>query len=255
MRCALSLDGGWVHGPNTGLMEGPTVSIVMKRIRTSTRLFMGLVFVFACGEADESELPFLGGYDFENGAEGLVPKVEGSWQVAEEDGSMVYQLLTPGEFGEIRAPTAWSVVPDFPVGSFVFSGRLKCHTDPEVAVRDMLVLFHYQDPTHFYYVHFAASSDQVHNIIGLVNGADRVKINREPAGESTFRLTDAGWHDFKVTFDSGTGEIQAFLDNMETPILTATDTTLPSGLIGVGSFDDTGSFDDLMLWGDVGNRR
>jgi len=227
----------------------------MKRIRISIELLLSLVLLVGCAEVGERDLPFLGGYDFENGAEGLAPKVEESWLVAEEDGSMVYQLLTPGEFGEIRAPTAWSVLPAFPVGSFVFSGRLKCHTDPEVAVRDMLVLFHYQDPTHFYYVHFAASSDHVHNIIGLVNGADRVKINREPPGESIFRLTDAGWHDFKVTFDSGTGEIQAFLDDMETPILTASDTTLPNGLVGVGSFDDTGSFDDLMLWGEAGNRR
>ena len=227
----------------------------MKRIPTSIELLLSLVLLVGCAEVGETDLPFLGGYDFENGAEGLAPKVEESWLVAEEDGSWVYQLLTPGEFGEIRAPTAWSVLPAFPVGSFVFSGRLKCHTDPEVAVRDMLVLFHYQDPTHFYYVHFAASSDDVHNIIGLVNGADRVKINREPPGESVFRLTDAGWHDFKVTFDSGTGEIQAFLDDMETPILTASDTTLPTGLVGVGSFDDTGSFDDLMLWGEVGRHR
>ena len=229
--------------------------IEMKRTRTSTKLFLGLVLVVGCAEADEGELPYLGSYDFENGAEGLAPKVEGSWQVAEEDGSMVYQLLTPGEFGEIRAPTSWSLLTPFPVGSFAFSGRLKCHTDPEVAQRDMVVVFHFQDPTHFYYVHFAASSDQLHNIIGLVNGADRVKINREPPGESIFRLTDAGWHDFKVTFDSGTGEIQAFLDDMETPILTASDTTLLHGLVGVGSFDDTGSFDDLILWGEVGNHR
>jgi len=226
----------------------------MERIWTSTKMILGLLFLAGCSGAGENELPFLGGYDFENGAEDLAPKVEESWQVAEEDGSMVYQLLAPGEFGEIRAPTAWSVLPAFPVGSFVFSGRLKCHTDPEIAVRDMLVLFHYQDPTHFYYVHFAASSDEVHNIIGLVNGADRVKINREPPCESVFRLTDAGWHDFKVTFDSGTGEIQAFLDDMQTPILTASDTTLPHGLVGVGSFDDTGSFDDLMLWGEAGTR-
>ena len=35
---------------------------------------------------------------------------------------------------------------------------------------------------------------------------------------------------------------------------TASDTSLLHGLVGVGSFDDTGSFDDLMLWGEAGNR-
>jgi hypothetical protein len=218
-------------------------------------LLLFLVLTLGCRNPDDSGLSFLIGNDFEDGhANGLLPKVAASWQVAEEDGSMVYQLIAPGEFGEIRAPTAWSVLPRFPVGSFSFTGRLKSHTDPEVTARDLCVIFHYQDPAHFYYVHFSASSDGLHNIIGLVNGADRVKINREPAGESVFRLTDSAWHDFKVTFDAGTGEIQAFLDDMGTPILTASDSTLPHGLLGIGSFDDTGSFDDLMLWGETVNR-
>jgi hypothetical protein len=164
---------------------------------------------------------------------------------------MVYTLLEPGEFGEIRAPSAWSVIDGFAVGSFEFTGRMKCHTEPETLARDLLVIFHFQDPTHFYYVHFSASSDGLHNIIGLVNGADRVKVNREPAGETVFRLTDMEWHNFKVTYDSDTGEIQAFLDDMVTPIITASDSTLPHGLVGVGSFDDTGSFDDLKLLGEV----
>lgn len=59
---------------------------------------------------------------------------------------------------------------------------MKCNTDPSNPYRDMCVIFHFQDAVHFYYVHFSASSDGVHNIIGLVNGKDRVKINAEPEG-------------------------------------------------------------------------
>lgn len=237
------------------MIGGETPASAGLLLRVATRLILGLALMVSCTTGGESELPYLVGYDFEEGhAEGMAPKITESWQVAEEDGSNVYQLLAPGEFGEIRAPTAWSVLSDYPVSSFAFTGKLKSHTNPEILVRDMLVLFHYQDPTHFYYVHFSATSDNVHNIIGLVNGADRVKINREPAGESVFRLTDMDWHEFKVTFDSGTGEIQAYLDDMETPIVTASDSTLPHGLVGVGSFDDTGSFDDLELWGEVVSR-
>jgi hypothetical protein len=117
----------------------------------------------------------------------------------------------------------------------------------------MVIVFHYQDPTHFYYVHFSASSDDLHNIIGLVNGKDRVKINLEPAGKSVARLTDRRFHDFKVTYNAETGEIEAFLDDLKAPILTALDKTLSHGLIGVGSFDDTGSFDDIKLWGNRGD--
>jgi hypothetical protein len=82
-----------------------------------------------------------------------------------------------------------------------------------------------------------------------VNGADRVKINLEPPGKSVFRLTDTNWHTFKVTCDAATGRIAAYLDDLTEPILTAVDKTLSHGLAGVGSFDDTGFFDDLSLRG------
>lgn len=186
--------------------------------------------------------------DFESGtAVGWTPDDPSHWRVARDNGSHVYELTAPGAPGPVRAPTSRSVLAGRDVASFEFSGRLRCDTDPAVAVRDMCVLFHYQDPTHFYYVHFAGSSDEVHNIIGLVDGADRVKINAEPAGASVFRLTDRAWHSFKVTCDAPTGLIRAYLDDMTAPILTARDRTLGHGLVGVGSFDDTGAFDDLEL--------
>jgi len=186
--------------------------------------------------------------DFETGtAEGWRPKDADHWRVADVGGSKAYELTAPGEQGAIRAPTSWSVWTGREITSFELSGRLRCHTDPATAVRDMCVFFHYQDPEHFYYVHFAGTSDGVHNIIGLVNGADRAKINAEPAGGSVFRLTDREWHRFKVVCDAATGEIRAYLDDMTAPILTARDRTLGRGLVGVGSFDDTGAFDDLEL--------
>ncbi len=186
--------------------------------------------------------------DFETGtADGWTPNDPGHWRVVDDHGSKVYELTAPGEPGPVRAPTSISVLAGRDVSSFEFTGRLRCDTDPATPVRDMCVFLHYQDPTHFYYVHFAGSSDAVHNIIGLVDGADRVKINAEPAGGSVFRLTDRAWHRFKVTCDGATGEIRAYLDDMASPILTARDATLRHGLVGVGSFDDTGAFDDLKL--------
>jgi hypothetical protein len=186
--------------------------------------------------------------DFESGsAEGWRPNDPSHWRIADDHGSRVYELTAPGTQGALRAPTSISVVPGHDVGAFELTGRLRCDTDPATPVRDMCVFFHYQDPTHFCYVHFAGTSDEVHNIIGLVNGADRVKINAEPAGGSVFRLTGRGWHAFKVTCDAATGEIRAYLDDMAVPILTARDRTLTHGLVGLGSFDDTGAFDDIVL--------
>jgi hypothetical protein len=197
-----------------------------------------------------ADLPLLSEWDFEGGtAAGWRPNDPARWRVVARDGTMVYELAAPGEQGKLRAPTSWSVWTGGDVTSFEFTGRLKCYTDPSVPGRDMCVFFHFEDAEHFCYVHFAGESADVHNIIGLVNGADRVKINLEPAGSSRARMTDTAWHAFKVTCDGRSGEIRAYLDDMEKPILTARDRTLRHGLVGVGSFDDTGAFDDLRLKG------
>lgn len=199
-----------------------------------------------------TDLPLLFSDDFEDSkAQGWMPNIPEHWQVAEEEGTLAYQLIKPGPMGAIRAPTSWSILKDFDVTSFVVTGRVKCRADTSNIYRSVVVVFHYQDPTHFYYAHFAAISDQVHNIIGLVNGKDRVKINREPPGQSIPRLKDLKFHDFKVTYDAQKREIKAYLDDMIRPILTAIDKTLGHGFVGVGSFDDTGSFDNIKLWGKV----
>ena len=210
-----------------------------------------LLFGFLnCEKEEKGELPLLVSENFESGkAEGWQANIPDHWQVVEKDGSMVYELVSLGEQGEIRAPTSWSILTGYDVTSFVLTGRLKCKAEASNPHRDMCIFLHFQDPTHFYYVHFSASSDGLHNIIGLVNGTDRVKVNSEPPGESLFLLTDNEWHIFKVTHDAESGEINAFLDDMETPILTAFDKTLTHGSVGIGSFDDTGYFDDIVLRG------
>jgi hypothetical protein len=200
--------------------------------------------------ADESKLPLLAAFDFESGAaSGWQPNNPAHWRVIKQDGSSVYELTAPGESGQVRAPTSWSVIAGLDVTSFVFMGRMRCPADPANPHRDICIFFNFRDPTHFHYVHFSATSDESHNIIGLVNGADRVKINSEPPGKSTFRLTDTNWHAFKVTGDGVSGRIEAFIDDMKTPVVTAVDKTFAHGLVGVGSFDDTGSFDDIQLRG------
>jgi hypothetical protein len=225
---------------------------VLRAVRAVARVAavfaaLALVAIFSCRPGG-NRVEVVAAGDFETGsAEGWQPNDPAHWRVVDDDGSKIYELTAPGTQGAVRAPTSWSVLSGHDVSSFEFSGRLRCDTDPATAVRDMCVIFHFQDPTHFCYVHFAGKSDDVHNIIGLVDGADRVKINAEPAGASVFRLTDRAWHPFKVTSDARTGEIRAYLDDMTVPILTARDRSLGHGLVGVGSFDDTGAFDDLVL--------
>ena len=220
--------------------------------RNFLMLFLGFFWLAASAQTSGPGLTgrvLLGDSDFDSGqAQEWSPNVPAHWRVVNRDGGNVYELTAPGEPGKVRAPTSWSLWTGRDVDSFEFVGRMRCYTDPSNLQRDMCILFHYQDPTHFYYVHFAGSSDEVHNIIGLVNGRDRVKINFESSGQSSARLRDRAWHRFKVTFDALTGAIEAFLDDMDLPILTAYDRTIGRGLVGIGSFDDTGCFDDLKLW-------
>jgi hypothetical protein len=49
--------------------------------------------------------------------------------------------------------------------------------------------------------------------------------------------------------DGATGRIDVFVDDSAKPVLHATDTTIPSGRVGLGSFDDTGEFRRLSVSG------
>ena len=210
------------------------------------------LFLSGCTGGGTDTLPLLTSFDFEGGdTSAFTPRFPDHWRVSKHDGSMVYELIEPGQPEDIRAPMSRSILEDYDVTSFIFTGRLKCFTDPEVVNRDMCIFFHYQGPAHFAYVHFSARSDGVHNIIGLVDGADRIKINRELTGESSARLKGPGWYEFKVVYDAETGAVSAFLEDMETPILTARETVLEHGQLGVGSFDDTGCFDDILIRGQL----
>jgi hexosaminidase len=198
-----------------------------------------------------ANFPFLFLDDFESGdARAWRPNLPQNWSVSDEEDSLAFHLLVPGEMGSIIAPTSWAVLKGFDVESFVLVGQVKCKADPENPYRDMVVVFHYQDPTHFNYVHFSASSDDKHNIIGRVNGKDRVKINKEPAGKTIPRLIDDKYHDFIVTYEGKTGKILVYMDDLATPIMTAADRTFTHGHVGIGSFDDTGCFDNIRLWGE-----
>jgi hypothetical protein len=48
--------------------------------------------------------------------------------------------------------------------------------------------------------------------------------------------------------DINKGTIEVFFDYKPVPIMTAIDRRLVWGRVGVGSFDDTGQFDDIRLW-------
>ncbi len=186
---------------------------------------------------------------FEHGAQNWQPLFPDNWRVVEQDGKPVYELAKVGEAAPIRKPCSMSILTPIVVGSFELQVKAKCYTDPATVNRDLCLFFGYQDDVHFYYAHFAGNSDAVHNAIHIVNNADRAKINTEPAGESKALLKEIKWYTLTVKRNVEAGTIEAFVDGEL--VLTAVDTTFTSGKIGIGSFDDTGAFKEVKLWGEL----
>jgi hypothetical protein len=46
-----------------------------------------------------------------------------------------------------------------------------------------------------------------------------------------------------------TGRIAVYFDDLETPLMEATDTTFTSGRVGIGSFDDMNDFTQVKVSG------
>ena len=194
-------------------------------------------------------LPLLFEDGFEPGhASAWKPTTGNDWRVSKLAGGLAYELTRPGKLiGKVRKPGGMSILKAPAVTDCVVVANTRCMQRPNRGGRDMCIFFGYQDPTHFYYVHFSNRSDRVHNAILKVDDRDRqpITIGKPIAA----RLTTQGWHLLKVERDVGTGAIRAYIDDMAEPIMTAQDRTFTWGLVGVGTFDDWGYFDDVKLYG------
>ena len=97
-----------------------------------------------------------------------------------------------------------------------------------------------------YYVHFGQKTDDHANQIFIVNDKDRVKISTRTTDGTHW---DDKWHHARIIRTVEDGKIDVYFDDMTTPVMTAVDKTFTWGQIGIGSFDDTGRFDNLVLKG------
>jgi hypothetical protein len=83
------------------------------------------------------------------------------------------------------------------------------------------------------------------NQIFIVNAAPREKISTRTSPGINW---DDAWHHVRVTRDSESGHIDVFFDDLQNPVMSATDKTFQRGRLGVGSFDDTGNFDNVFVF-------
>jgi hypothetical protein len=169
-----------------------------------------------------------------------------AWRIAEADGNHVLEQHRASRYEPpVRSPFNLALARKADVGDLVLDVQARS-TAPDSPRRDLCIVFGYQDPTHFYYAHLGKQADPNHHNIFLVDGKPRASITEARTQGTPW--TD-GWHHVRVVRHAGDGLIQVFFDDMNAPVLTAHDRTFTHGRIGLGSFDDTGQFDDLQVWG------
>jgi hypothetical protein len=170
----------------------------------------------------------------------------GAWRITDQQGNRVYSQFQPSKVQTpVRSPFNRALVKNLIVGDLVLDVRLQS-TIKDYDHRDMCLFFGFQDPAHLYYVHFGKKADDHANQIFIVNGEPRKKISTTSTAGTPW--TD-DWHHARVVRKVETGTIEVFFDDMEKPVMTATDKTFAWGQVGIGTFDDTGNFDDVLVYG------
>jgi hypothetical protein len=213
--------------------------------RASITLVLSVLLVPPLRPADE-KLPLLLTEDFEKGAERWQPTDPDAWKVIDtKDGKVYSQHRQSNYKPPHRSPFNIALLKEINVGDFALDAKLQS-TVKDYGHRDMCLFFGYQDPSHFYYVHLGKKTDDHANQIFIVNDAPRKKISTKTTDGTNW---NDDWHRVKIVRKVSDGTIEVYFDDMKSPIMTATDKTFAHGQIGIGSFDDTGNWDDVKLHG------
>lgn len=116
--------------------------------------------------------------------------------------------------------------------------------------RSLMIVFAYQDPAHFNYAHLSTDTGLVqtyHNGIFHVYGGERVRISN-PAGRASFAASGR-WYHVRLHYNAVSGRVRVLVDGQPVPTLNAVDLSLGPGRVGIGSFDETGSFRNVKITG------
>lgn len=167
----------------------------------------------------------------------------GSWKISHGK-LMLFKAGIPS--GPIRKPSAIAILKTKPFRKVTVEAEIKSTAPPELIRRDLDIIVGYESPLRFYYIHLSGINDDVHNGIFLIDNSDRRRVD---SGKGKPQLNDMNWHYVRVEWDGYSGIIQVYVDNSEAPVLDATDKTICCGQGGVGSFDDTGEFRNIVITG------
>ncbi len=175
-----------------------------------------------------------------------------AWKLEEQDGHRVlHQYQQSRVQTPVRSPFNRCLLRGEIVSDFQLDVDLQS-TTRDYPHRSMCLFFGYQDPAHFYYVHLGQRADDHANQIFIVNNEPRTKISTKTTPGTPW---DDEWHHVRIKRIVESGSIEIFFDDMDSPVMTARDKTFTWGEIGLGSFDDTGRFDNIVLEGERNDSR
>jgi acetyl esterase/lipase len=182
--------------------------------------------------------------DFQKGHSRWDTTDEGAWEIYQKDGNQTFGLnkRISDYQPKVRSPHNIALIKGVTVGDVQVTFRVRSTQDTGNH-RDCCVFFGYQDPEHFYYVHLGAKPDPASGQIMIVNGEPRRPLTEN---KNTIPWDDR-WHTVKLIRKLSTGSIEVYFDDMDRPIMQATDKTFGVGRVGIGSFDDQNEFDDIRV--------
>jgi len=205
---------------------------------------MAAIVLSGAGAFAGGELPLVFESDFETGGLRRWAVTDPSvWRIEDQAGNRVLSQFGQSEVQTaVRSPFNRSVIRGLIVGDFQLDVDVRS-TARDYPHRSLCLFFGYQDPLHFYYVHLGQRADDHANQIFIVKEAPRTKISKTSTEGTPW---DDEWHHVRIVREVA-GKIEIYFDDLEKPVMTADDGTFTWGQVGVGSFDDTGMFDNIRV--------
>jgi hypothetical protein len=168
--------------------------------------------------------------------------VASDWKASPE----VLELVVKHEPGKPRRPKQFALLQEGPYSEFTMEVDVKRNG------KSLILVFAYQDDDHFNYVHISVddpAKQNVHNGVFHVFGGDRVRISPLEGGPGL--LPTSEWTRVKLVWSGKTGEVTCYADGKTSGAMRAVDLSLKHGRVGLGSFNETGSFRNLQVKGVV----
>jgi hypothetical protein len=201
---------------------------------------------------EKDGLPLLFHEDFKDGEKGMA-RFEfldrEDWKLAKDGERTVLSLFrkpTEASAGKppVRRPFGQALMKDLYVGPFVMEVKLRSTIKP-YGHQDLCLFFGQVDVGHGYYAHLGKEPDPNAGNVFIVNGAPRKNLLPALAKDRGVPWTSE-WHTARVVRGED-GNIEVFFDGKSW--IKLADKTFPVGQVGVGSFDDTGDFAEVTVWG------